>query len=106
MKYQYREINTNEIVEDFMAEDYVLDRLGIKGERSIEADKITVTTDNSNLYSNWYSLLENSDLVDLDPEETLMDFDETRLVYISDDYRITILGDLENNVYKLEIEEL
>lgn len=29
MKYQYREIKTNEIVEDFMAENYVLDRLGI-----------------------------------------------------------------------------
>lgn len=28
-KYQYREITTGEIVEDFMAEDYVLDRLGI-----------------------------------------------------------------------------
>lgn len=28
-KYQYREISTGEIVEDFMAEDYVLDRLGI-----------------------------------------------------------------------------
>ena len=29
MKYQYRELKTNEIVEDFMAEDYVLNRLGI-----------------------------------------------------------------------------
>lgn len=29
MKYQYREIKTNEVVEDFMAEDYVLNRLGI-----------------------------------------------------------------------------
>lgn len=28
-KYQYREITTGEIVEDFMAEDYVLNRLGI-----------------------------------------------------------------------------
>lgn len=28
-KYQYRELKTNEIVEDFMAEDYVLDKLGI-----------------------------------------------------------------------------
>lgn len=28
-KYQYREITTGEIVEDFMAEDYVLKRLGI-----------------------------------------------------------------------------
>lgn len=29
MKYQYREIKTNEVVEDFMTEDYVLNRLGI-----------------------------------------------------------------------------
>ena len=28
-KYQYRELKTSEIVEDFMAEDYVLDKLGI-----------------------------------------------------------------------------
>lgn len=28
-KYQYREITTNEIVEDFMSEDYVIDRLGL-----------------------------------------------------------------------------
>lgn len=28
-KYQYVERNTGEIVEDFMAEDYVLNRLGI-----------------------------------------------------------------------------
>ncbi len=28
-KYQYRDITTNEIVEDFMAEEYVLRRLGI-----------------------------------------------------------------------------
>lgn len=27
--YQYREITTGKIVEDFMAEDYVLSRLGI-----------------------------------------------------------------------------
>lgn len=29
MKYQYRELKTNEVVEDFMAQDYVLSRLGI-----------------------------------------------------------------------------
>lgn len=29
-KYQYREITTGEIVEDFMAEEYVLRRLGIR----------------------------------------------------------------------------
>ncbi len=29
-KYQYREIKTNEVVEDFMAENYALDKLGLK----------------------------------------------------------------------------
>lgn len=28
-KYQYREIKTNEVVEDFISEDYVIDRLGL-----------------------------------------------------------------------------
>lgn len=28
-KYQYKEMSTGEIVEDFMAESYVLDKLGI-----------------------------------------------------------------------------
>ena len=28
-KYQYKEITTGEIIEDFMAEDYVLEKLGI-----------------------------------------------------------------------------
>lgn len=28
-KYQYKNIKTNEVVEDFMAEDYVIDRLGL-----------------------------------------------------------------------------
>ena len=29
MNFQYRNIATNEIVEDYMSEDYVLDQLGI-----------------------------------------------------------------------------
>lgn len=28
-KYQYKNIKTNEVVEDFMAEDYVINRLGL-----------------------------------------------------------------------------
>lgn len=28
-KYQYREITTNEVVEDFLAENYVLEKLGV-----------------------------------------------------------------------------
>lgn len=36
-KYQYRDITTNEVVEDFMAEDYALTKLGLK-----ENEKLTI----------------------------------------------------------------
>lgn len=36
-KYQYRERTTNEVVEDFMAEDYALTKLGLK-----ENGKLTI----------------------------------------------------------------
>lgn len=40
-KYQYREITTGEIVEDFMAEDYVLNRLGITIEPKVKNGEMT-----------------------------------------------------------------
>lgn len=41
-KYQYREITTGEIVEDFMAEEYVLKRLGITIEPKGKNGEITL----------------------------------------------------------------
>lgn len=41
-KYQYREIRTNEVVEDFMAEEYVLERLGITIEPKGKNGEMTV----------------------------------------------------------------
>ena len=40
--YQYREISTNEIVEDFMAEDYVLNKLGLTIEPQGKNGEFTV----------------------------------------------------------------
>ncbi len=40
--YQYREINTNEIIEDFMAEDYALKKLGLKIEPQGKNGELTV----------------------------------------------------------------
>lgn len=36
-----------------------------------------------------------------------MDIDETKLVYLTEDdaYKVTLTGDLDNNVYKLIVEE-
>lgn len=41
-KYQYREIITNEVVEDFIAEDYALNELGITVEPKGENEEMTL----------------------------------------------------------------
>lgn len=60
MKYQYRELKTNETVEDFMAEDYVLNKLGItitpkgkNGEMTIEQLENIEETINWFFSGNW-----------------------------------------------------
>ena len=90
-----------------MTQEELLNKLEIKGSRDVEADTTTVSTDNSNLYSKWYTILDKSDLVYLITEETIMDIDETKLVYLTEDdaYKVTLTGDLDNNVYKLIVEE-
>lgn len=55
MKYQYRELKTNEIVEDFMAEDYVLKRLGITIEpKGIDGTMTTEQLENIEETVNWF----------------------------------------------------
>jgi hypothetical protein len=55
MKYQYRELKTNEIVEDFMAEDYVLNRLGITIEpKGVDGTMTTEQLENIEETVNWF----------------------------------------------------
>lgn len=54
-KYQYRELKTNEIVEDFMAENYVLDKLGITIEPKGENGTMTLEQlENIQETVNWF----------------------------------------------------
>ena len=55
MKYQYRELKTNEIVEDFMAEDYVLNKLGITIEpKGSDGTMTTEQLENIEETVNWF----------------------------------------------------
>lgn len=84
----------------------LLDNLNLADVGSYEDGVYTLTTNESNTYSRFYSALEASPLTELDPEATVIDVDSANLVYYTDDYKLTLKGDLENNVYKLMIEEL
>lgn len=88
-----------------MTPEELLRALDINGKIEMEGADYVVNLGNSNNYSYVYSILDKSELVDLIPEYTVMDMNETKLVYESNDYVLTLSGDLENNVYKLVIEE-
>lgn len=54
-KYQYREMTTSEVVEDFMAEDYVLNKLGITIEPKGENGTMTIEQlENIQETVNWF----------------------------------------------------
>ena len=88
-----------------MTVEELLKSLDINGKIEVDGADYFVDLKNSNNYSYVYSVLDKSELVDLIPEYTVMTMDESKLVYTGDDYVLTLSGDLENNVYKLLIEE-
>ena len=54
-KYQYKNIKTKETVEDFMAEDYVLNKLGITIEpKGVDGTMTTEQLENIEETVNWF----------------------------------------------------
>lgn len=89
-----------------MTQEELLDTLDIVGKRTLDNTNLVVETNDSNLYSNWYTILDKSDLVELSPTETKLDINDVSLTFFNDTYSLVLQGDLENNVYKLVVEEL
>lgn len=56
----------------------------------------------SNEYSKYYSILDNSDLEFVD-DISLTNLFSSNLVYQNDTYQINLQGDFENDIYKLVV---
>lgn len=67
-----------------------------------EDDSYIVDLRDSNEYSKYYSILDNSDLEFVD-DISLTNLFSSNLVYQNDTYQINLQGDFENDIYKLVV---
>ena len=91
-------METNKVV-DF------LNKLGISQEGIEKEGKYVIDLGDSNAYSRIYTILDKSELTDLDVENISMTEEESTMVYLSDDYDITLSANFGDNKYTLTIEE-
>ena len=84
----------------------LLQQIGIK-ETPNESNDGTYVIDikDSNEYGVYYSKLDRSPLLDEDEESSNVTIDGSTIVYISDDYTLTLIADFASDQYKLTIRE-
>jgi len=81
-------------------------QLGITKEGNYVDGVYVITLDNSNEYSRIYTLLDKSNLCDLDGEEISLDVQNSLIVYLADDFDIKLKANFDNDVYSVSFEEV
>ena len=65
-----------------------------------------IDLDDSKEFFKIYSILDKSELLEADDDLTLMDADESYIVYDGDDYQISLIADLEADTYRIVLKEI
>ena len=71
-----------------------------------EDGSYVIDIDDSNKWGVIYSKLDNSDLIELQEESSLLTSDNASQIYLSDDYQLALIADFNNDLYKLVVSEL
>ena len=79
-------------------------QLGITQEGSYVEDVYVIPLKDSNEYSRVYTLLDKSNLCDLDGEEINLGVQNSLLVYLSDDFDIKLLANFDTDTYSVSFE--
>ena len=86
--------------------EQLLRELGISEIPELSSDgTYVIDIRDSNDYGIYYSKLDRSDLLDEDEESSNVTIDGSTIVYISDDYTLTLIADFASDQYKLTIRE-
>ena len=85
---------------EFVKEVLHLDKEGVE----TDDGAYVVTLSGSNEFSKLYSLLDKKADADLDQQAVMMTEDVTILVYLTDDFDITLKADMKNKRYTLTVE--
>lgn len=83
----------------------LLKKLGIENEGSFEDGAYIVNLNSSDEYARVYSLLDKSDLVDLDTESVVMRDDIVEMIYFTNTYTLKLSGNLDTDNYTLTVTE-
>lgn len=84
-----------------------LKNLGINQPGIYDEDNCyVVDLNSSDEFFKIYSLLDKSDELYPDDNLTLMDETESYIVFDNDDFQITLIADLEGDIYTLNVKEL
>ncbi len=85
-------------------EEFVKD-IGFPENGKMVDGKYIINFDNSNDYSKAYTKLDKYEGADLDPEDMVLSDTSSVMVYLTDDFDITLKADFVKDVYTLIIEE-
>ena len=89
-----------------MMESEFAKELGIKKEGYETTDgTYVIELDNSNEFSKVYTLLDKNEDAILDVESMLMTSDEVEMTYLTTEFDVTLIGNLKENTYRVEIRE-
>jgi hypothetical protein len=78
-------------------------QLGIDVEGTMEGSKYIIELSDSNEYSRVYTLLDDSDLVDVDEDATLLTDNVGELLFIGDDFDVKLVGNFNSDIYRVVI---
>lgn len=87
--------------------EQLLKEIGINETGTYTSDgSYVVDIKDYNLYGRYFSLLENSDLVEESQDTTQITIHTTNITYVSDKYQITLQADFEEDLYKIIMKKI
>lgn len=92
-----------------MVAETVLKNIGIKKSGTYSDDgSFVVDIDNSDEFGKVYSILEDSDLLDLQEENSILTEDDANLNYLYGDgeFLVSLTGDFDGDVYQMTVTEI
>lgn len=84
----------------------ILQEIGIKQKAEQTEDGLVILLKNSNDYGRIYSILENSDLIEIDDDSSVLTYESSSIQYNGDGFIITLISDFDADTYKLTIKEV
>ena len=85
--------------------EQLLKDLNITKPGKLNGDKYIIQLENSDEFSKMYTVLDKYEGADLDPEGMVMSSSSSIMIYLTDDFDITLKADFDKDTYQMIIEE-